>query len=85
VHYPVVVLCRVMQVGTSAYYDWKRRPGKLISADVLHLCRRMKALFKRSRDSLGSREMMKKLREEGFEIGRYRVRNIMVKLNLKAR
>ncbi|VAW68179.1 hypothetical protein MNBD_GAMMA09-1777 [hydrothermal vent metagenome] len=54
-----------------------------MSADVLHLHRRMKALFKRSRDSLGSREMVKKLREEGFQIGRYKVRNLMKKLNLK--
>jgi len=74
-----------MQVGTSAYYDWNRRPGKLISADMLHLYRRMKALFKRSRDSLGSREMMKKLREEGFKIGRYKVRSLMTRLNLIVR
>lgn len=74
-----------MQVSTSAYYDWNKRPGKLISADVLHLYRRMKALFKRSRDSLGSREMMKKLREEGFEIGRYKVRSLMTRLNLIVR
>ncbi len=33
--------------------------------------------------SLGSREMMKKLREEGIQIGRYKVRNLMRKLNLK--
>lgn len=74
-----------MRVGTSAYYDWHKRPGKLISADVLHLYRRMKALFTRSRDSLGSREMMKKLRGEGFTIGRYKVRSLMVKLNLIVR
>jgi len=72
-----------MQVSTSAYYAWRKRPGRLISADVLHLCRRMKELFKQSRDSLGSREMMKKLREEGIEIGRYKVRNLMKKLSLK--
>ncbi len=82
-HYPVTVLCRVMGVSTSAYYDWKKRPAKLISAETLHLHRRMKALFKQSRDSLGSREMMKKLREEGFQIGREKVRNLMKKLNLK--
>ena len=82
-YFPVSVLCRVMQVSTSAYYTWKKRPGELISAEVLHLHRRMKALFKQSRNSLGSREMMKKLREEGFQIGRYKVRNIMKKLNLK--
>lgn len=82
-HFPVTILCRVMQVSTSAYYAWKKRPGQLISADVLHLHRRMKALFKQSRSSLGSREMMKKLREEGFQIGRYKVRSLMKKLNLK--
>jgi len=56
-----------------------------MSADDLHLHlhRRMKALFEQSRNSLGSREMMKKLREEGFQIGRYKVRNLMKKLNLK--
>ena len=48
----------------------------------LHLHHRMKALFRQSRDSLGSREMMKKLREEGFRIGRYKVRHLMAKLNL---
>ena len=43
----------------------------------------MKKLFEQSRNSLGSREMMKKLREEGFQIGRYKVRKLMKKLGLK--
>ncbi len=72
-----------MRVSCSAYYTWKKRPGTLISAETLHLYRRMKALFEQSRNSLGSREMMKKLREEGIQIGRYKVRNLMKKLNLK--
>jgi putative transposase len=83
VHFPVRVLCRVMQVSTSAYYAWQKRPGQLISADVLHLHRRMKVLFEQSRESLGSREMMKKLREEGIQIGRYKAGKLMKKLNLK--
>lgn len=81
--YPVVTLCRKMSVSSSAYYDWLKRPAKLISADELRLYRRAKALFKASRNSLGSRELAKKLREEGFQIGRYRTRKIMRKLNLK--
>ena len=71
-----------MQVSTSAFYAWLKRPAQIISADELHLYRRMKKLFERSRESLGSREMMNKLREEGFEIGRYRVRQLMQKLGL---
>ena len=66
-----------MGVSKSAYYDWLSRPAKLIDAEELHLRRRMKRLFDKSRNSLGSRQMTKKLREEGFKIGRYRVRNLL--------
>lgn len=79
----MTILCRVMQVSRSAYYDWRKRPAKVIRADELHLNRRIKAIFEQSRNSLGSREMMKKLREEGIEIGRYKVRSLMAKLGLK--
>lgn len=71
-----------MQVSKSAYYDWRNRPAKVISPDDLQLRRRMKQLFEQSRDSLGSREMAKKLREEGFKVGRERVRTLMRKLGL---
>jgi|TARA_B100001059_G_C17745423_1_gene534007 putative transposase len=72
-----------MQVSSSAYYDWLKRPGKLISAETLRLFRKMKDLFDLSRNSLGSREMMKKLREEGFQLGRHKTRKLMAKLGLK--
>ena len=71
-----------MRVSPSAYYAWAKRPAKLITAEELHLYRRAKALFKASRNSLGSRELAKKLREEGFQIGRYRARTMMRKLSL---
>ena len=74
-----------MQVSRSAYYAWLKRPAKLISAEELQLYRRTKALFKASRDSLGSRELSKKLREEGFKVGRYRTRTLMRKLSLIVR
>lgn len=71
-----------MDVGTSAFYDWLKRPTKPLTDQTLHLHRRMRRLFEKSRNSLGSREMMKKLREEGFTIGRHRVRKLMKKLGL---
>ncbi len=71
-----------MQVGKSAFYAWKARPPTLVTAVDLHLYRRAKALFHASRDSLGSRELAKKLREEGFAISRERTRKLMRKLNL---
>lgn len=83
--YPVNLLCRVLGVPRSAYYDWKDRGGKVIPAEGLVLRRRMKALFSASRESLGSRTMTKQLREEGFEIGRDRARRLMKTLHLKVR
>lgn len=76
------MLCQVMGVSTSAFYDWRKRPAERITDDNLRLYRCMKHLFEQSRRSLGSPETMKKLREEGFPIGRYRVRNRMKKLGL---
>ncbi len=39
----MIVLCRVMQVSRSAYYDWCKRPAKVITAKELHLNRRIMA------------------------------------------
>ncbi len=81
--FPVTVLCRVMGVSSSCFYAWRKRPAKIISADELQLYRRAKALFESNRNSLKRRTLSKKLREEGFQIGRYRTRTIMRKLGLK--
>ena len=66
----------------SAYYDWRQRGGNVISVETFTLCARMKALFAQSRDSLGSRGMVRQLRKEGHVIGRYRVRWLMKRLGL---
>lgn len=80
--YPVALLCRVLQVTKSTYYDWKQRGATVVRAEAFALCSRMKALFAQSRDSLGSRGMVRQLRKEGHNIGRYRVRQLMKQLGL---
>ncbi len=71
-----------MQVSTSAYYAWLKRPGELISAETLRLYRCAKKLFKASRNSLGSRELAKVLRKKGFDISRYKTNKLMNQLKL---
>ena len=83
--WPVVHLCRLLEVQRSAYYDWRDQPGKVIPARELALRRCMKELFVASRASLGSRTLMQNLRLEGFEIGRDRTRRLMQRLNLKVK
>jgi transposase InsO family protein len=83
--YPVNMLCRLLGVQRSAYYDWQAQPCKVIAQEELALRRRMKELFTVSRGSLGSRTMMKNLNQEGFEIGRDRTRRLMKRLKLTVR
>lgn len=78
----MTMLCRIVGVKHSPYYDWKARGAKIIGPEELALRRRMKALFTDSRRGLGTRAMAKNLREEGFEVGRYRVRRLMKSLGL---
>ncbi len=81
--YPVRLLCRVMNVSKSAFYAWKARPAKIISAKELHVYRRIKELFSASRSSLGSRELAKRLVQEGISVTRHKVRIAMQRLGLK--
>jgi putative transposase len=83
--WPVVHQCRLLGVERKAYYDWRDKPCKVIPPEELALRRRMKGLFRSSRDSLGSRTLMENLREEGFKIGRDRTRRLMKVLNLKVK
>ena len=79
------LLCRVMKLSKSAFYAWKARPAQLITAQELQLYRRTKELFNASRQSLGSREMAKKLRAEDFNVTRYKTMKVMAQLKLQAK
>jgi putative transposase len=79
---PVVKLCQLKKVSRSAYYAWLKPPAKLITEDKLNLYRRARAIFKQSPNSLGYRELRKKLRREGFNVSDYGVQKLMAKLCL---
>lgn len=80
--WPINVLCKVMQVSRSHYYNCVKVKQNQIDENQVRLENRIKALFEKHKQNYGSRRLMKALREEGFEIGRYRVRKLMKKLNL---
>ena len=69
----------------NTYYDWRAQPCKVIPPEGLALRRRLKELFRTSRDSLGSRTLAENLRGESFKIGRDRTRRLMKALNLKVK
>lgn len=67
----------MMTVSRSAYYAWLKRPAKLITAEQLHLYRRAKTIFEQSRNSLGYRELRKRLYQEGLKVSEYGVQKLM--------
>lgn len=83
--YPVQLCCSLLELSRSGFYAWRKRPAKLISAQELKLYYTAKDVFDKSRESLGSRELMKVLRKKNFNIGRTKTRSIMRKLKLIVR
>jgi transposase InsO family protein len=85
--YPVTILCKVMNVSRSGFYTYLKHYGENPTGNTndTELKARIKAIFKSSRSSYGSRRMLKQLRSEGHQIGRYKVRRLMRDLGLKAK
>lgn len=76
-----------MNVSRSGFYDHVQShdnsAGDRVGDPALKA--RIKAIFKLSRSSYGSRRVLSQLRSEGYRIGRYKVRRLMRDLGLKAK
>lgn len=72
--------CRVLQVSRSGYYAHRRAKP---NAKSLQERTYVKAAFTDSGASYGSRRVMHALRQQGLQIGRYRVRALMREAGLR--
>lgn len=55
-----------MSVSRSGYYYGHKCPASVISLETLKQYRLVRQLLKQSRGGIGNREMVKKLRKEGY-------------------
>lgn len=85
--YPVTLMCKVLQVSRSGFYDYERYRHRRLSPNPEHaaLEARAKNIFQISKGTYGSRRMVKGLEQAGYDVGRYRVRSLMRRLGLKAK
>ena len=85
--YPVTVLCKVMEVSRSGFYQYLKhlcnRAGNSPYEAALKV--RISAIFKEHRQKYGSRRILKQLKDDGHQIGRYKVSRLMRELGLKAK
>jgi len=83
--YTVTILCRVMEVSRSCFYEYAHRIEAPDDPEKTALKARISAIFKEHRRQYGSRRILKQLKDEGRQIGRYKVRRLMRELGLKAK
>lgn len=80
--YPVSLLCEVMRVSRSGYYDYLKRPPAAEGAAQRLLEADAREVFKGSRKAYGSRRLRQALQALGHPVGRHAVRSLMQRLGL---
>jgi putative transposase len=75
------LLCSVFEVTRSCYYAYCRR-RRTPDAERVLLRSRVNELFTQSRSAAGSRSIMLMMKEDGLQIGRFKVRMLMREMNL---
>jgi putative transposase len=81
--YPVSVLCKVLKVSRSGYYDWKGRPPSRRSREDAALTSKIREIHERSRKTYGSPRVHAELRAIGVRCSRKRVARLMRKEGLR--
>jgi putative transposase len=76
--WPVSMLCEVLGVGRSGFYDdHKRQTAPLLSRAEIDMLERIKAIAEKTDHSYGSRRLAKHLQDEGYKVGRFKGRRLM--------
>jgi len=75
------MVCEVFEITRSSYYTYRDRRNR-VDVERMVLRSKVKAVFKTSRSSAGSRTIKTKLNEQGIEIGRFKVGRLMTEIGL---
>jgi transposase InsO family protein len=85
VAFPVVVMCRVLDVSTSGFYAWRTRPASSRAQRDHDLSARVRAAHAASKGRYGSPRVHAELRAGGERVGRKRIARLMKEAQLAGR
>jgi hypothetical protein len=77
--FPVLMMCKVLDVSPSAYYDWLKRPLSLREQNNQSLSAQIQEIFDTEKQRVGSMRITRILRKSGQMVGKNRVADIMRK------
>ncbi len=75
--FPVSLMCRTLEVGSSGFYAWLKRPESPRCQKNRRLLTEIKAVHSKSRKTYGSPRIHAELTESGHACSRYRVARLM--------
>jgi len=75
--WPVILMCKVLQISSSAYYAWRKRPEPERKRENRALIPRVREIHVQMRESYGARRMADALCKRGVDCGRDRARTLM--------
>ena len=84
-HFPVRLMCRVLNVSPSGFYDWLRRPESPRAVEDRALVEKIQAVHNESRRTYGSPRVHASLKAAGYRIGRKRVARLMRENDIRAK
>ncbi|MFI5297400.1 MAG: IS3 family transposase [Polyangiales bacterium] len=76
-HWPVAVICEVLDVSCSGYYAWKVRPEAARVRDDARLLVEIKAAQQTGKGTYGSPRVLRELRAKGRRVGKKRIERLM--------
>ena len=78
-------MCRVQEVSTSGYYDWRGRAESQRKKQDRRLVVEIKAIHRQSRQTYGSPRIHDQLKDRGIRCGKKRVARLMQLHGLRAK
>jgi putative transposase len=83
--FPIVVMCRVLDVSESGFYAWRKRPACQRKREDAQLTEELRQEFSAHQGRYGSPRLHAELRDRGRSIARKRVARLMRKAGLCAK
>ena len=83
VHYPVRLLCQMLEVSRSGYHAFVSRGPSKRTRDNARLSVAIQAAHVRTRETYGPQRLRDELRDDGFKAGVARIKRLRKKLGLR--
>ena len=84
-HYPLAVMCRVLDVARSGYHAWERRAPSPRAQANHRLAVAIQAAHRRTRESYGPERLQSELKADGFPAGVGRIKRLRKKLGIRCK